>query len=128
MSATGHCNCGKVTVEVKPGLPDAAVLCRALPLFARPSPHAVAHPPLPRRLYQLPQDEWERVSVCFGPTASPRRGLTADRALSRSFSSNLVVKKADLAIKGEEHLKQYRDTNTDSGRAIVRHFCGNCGS
>ncbi|BGP05828.1 hypothetical protein JCM10049v2_001643 [Rhodotorula toruloides] len=83
MSATGHCNCGKVTVEVNGGLPDAAILCHC----------------------------------------------TSCRRTSRSvFSTNLVVKKSDLVIKGEEHIKEYRDTNTDSGCAIIRHFCANCGS
>lgn len=53
--------------------------------------------------------------------------LTARRP-RRSFSTNLVVKKSDLVIKGEEHIKEYRDTNTDSGCAIIRHFCANCGS
>ncbi|KAI0092516.1 Mss4-like protein [Irpex rosettiformis] len=30
--------------------------------------------------------------------------------------------------KGEEHLKAYADSNTGSGRTILRRFCSNCGS
>ncbi|GEM09464.1 hypothetical protein Rt10032_c08g3481 [Rhodotorula toruloides] len=44
------------------------------------------------------------------------------------FSTNLFVKKADLVITGDENIKEYRGINTDSGRTILRRFCGNCGS
>ncbi|GAA6051852.1 hypothetical protein JCM3770_005497 [Rhodotorula araucariae] len=43
------------------------------------------------------------------------------------FSTNLVVKKADIVITGEEHTKVYRDTNTASGNVACRRFCASCG-
>ncbi|TNY23603.1 Mss4-like protein [Rhodotorula diobovata] len=44
-----------------------------------------------------------------------------------AFSTNLVVKKEDLTIYGEEHTKVYRDHKTDSGNVAARRFCANCG-
>ncbi|KAJ8295308.1 hypothetical protein OF846_001554 [Rhodotorula toruloides] len=127
MSATGHCNCGKVTVEVNGGLPDAAILCRAPPPLHLCTCPRRSHRSPPRRLHELPQDQRERVSSRLNNQLGLHNQLTARRP-RRSFSTNLVVKKSDLVIKGEEHIKEYRDTNTDSGCAIIRHFCANCGS
>ncbi|BGP37922.1 hypothetical protein JCM10450v2_001859 [Rhodotorula kratochvilovae] len=81
--ATGHCNCGLVTVELAGGLPSSSLLCH-----------------------------------CLNCRAS----------CGTVFSTNLVVKKTDLVIKGEEHTKVYRDTKTDSGNVACRRFCGSCGS
>lgn len=41
------------------------------------------------------------------------------------FSTNLVVPESDYVQQGET--KVYQDTG-DSGKAVYRHFCGNCGS
>lgn len=41
------------------------------------------------------------------------------------FSTNLVVPESDFSQQGET--KVYQDTG-DSGQAVYRHFCGDCGS
>jgi len=43
--------------------------------------------------------------------------------------SNLFFAKEKVRLlKGEEHLKFYRDNDTDSGFPLDRYFCINCGS
>ena len=41
------------------------------------------------------------------------------------FSANMVVMEADYTQHGQT--KVYEDKG-DSGQAVYRHFCGNCGS
>ncbi|KAH7118559.1 Mss4-like protein [Dactylonectria estremocensis] len=45
------------------------------------------------------------------------------------YSVNYVVEEADISIQDDRGtLKTYIDTNTDSGNAVERMFCGDCGS
>ncbi|GAA5925835.1 hypothetical protein JCM1841_006330 [Sporobolomyces salmonicolor] len=45
------------------------------------------------------------------------------------FSTNLVVPSDEVKIvSGSEHIKEYRDRNTETGHTAVRCFCALCGS
>lgn len=48
------------------------------------------------------------------------------RQAGSAFSTLAAVPKAEFALSGEPKL--YRDTDTDSGNAVERYFCGECGS
>lgn len=52
--------------------------------------------------------------------------LNCQRQAGSAFSTLAGVTEADFKMSGEPKL--YEDKNTDSGNAVQRYFCGNCGS
>lgn len=48
------------------------------------------------------------------------------RQSGSAFSVNVIVAKAAMELMGD--LATYEDTDTESGRAVLRQFCANCGS
>jgi hypothetical protein len=49
------------------------------------------------------------------------------RATGTAFAHNHRFVDADLVFeKGEDVVKRYADGDTNSGRVMYRHFCGNC--
>src|SRR5687767_3885310 len=48
------------------------------------------------------------------------------RQSGSAFSVNLLVPSAAVRTEGE--LKTYEDRDTESGRPVLRRFCGDCGS
>ncbi|KAF8894664.1 Mss4-like protein [Infundibulicybe gibba] len=51
------------------------------------------------------------------------------KATGSAFMTNAFFKaKYVVLLKGEEHIKQYKDPGTRSGNPIFRSFCSQCGS
>ncbi|KAK8108037.1 uncharacterized protein PG998_010050 [Apiospora kogelbergensis] len=46
-----------------------------------------------------------------------------------TYTVNLVYPKDTVTVtSGMEDIREYEDKNTDSGRTVLRRFCGRCGS
>lgn len=52
--------------------------------------------------------------------------LNCQRQSGAAFSVNLIVTNDQFTFKGEP--KIYADHDTESGKPVHRHFCGDCGS
>lgn len=53
--------------------------------------------------------------------------INCQRTTGSAFAHNHRFSEAEIEFeRGEELVKQYADRNTDSGRAMFRHFCSNC--
>lgn len=53
--------------------------------------------------------------------------VNCQRTTGSAFAHNHRFSEAEIEFeRGEEFVKQYADRNTDSGRAMLRHFCSNC--
>jgi len=45
-----------------------------------------------------------------------------------AFMANAFFSPKNLKITGQEHVKEYSDSNTTSGNTLTRSFCSECGS
>ena len=52
---------------------------------------------------------------------------SCQRQVGSSFSTLAGIAKTDFVLKSGQ-MKIYKDSETDTGNAVERHFCGECGS
>lgn len=55
--------------------------------------------------------------------------VPCQKATGTVAMSSTIRRRSDLEItQGQDVLKAYKDTSTDSGKPLMRNFCGECGS
>ena len=85
------------------------------------------------QLFELPESQW--IGFLVEPAIQVRCEclmLLSCPESSRPIilvRSPLLINQQQYKIEsGKEHVKTYKDTNTDSGSSLDRNFCSNCGS